>query len=142
MSDTEHSFPRSPKDQIDGLPYFLRMCHKIRQNAAGQLHGDYLPNLGKGLDLWTCQLLLVDYADLVSFIVGSDADDRAALDWCYENGKKPESPVKDWWCSYVRNRGFNDDLSERLNQRKNDAGMGHLTELTSFIDFIDAEEGR
>ncbi|MFC4994230.1 DUF5069 domain-containing protein [Rubritalea tangerina] len=117
------------------------MCHKVRLHAAGELHEDYHSNLGRGLDLWTCQLLQVAYEDLAAYLVESGADDRAALDWCYENGTKPESPVKDWWCSYVRNRGFKDDLSEKLEMRKQEAGLAHRDDIVSFLDFMDAEEG-
>lgn len=136
------NFPRSPKDEIDGLPYFLRLCHKVRLFAADELHSDYQSNLGKGFDLWICQLLQVEYAELSEFITSHGADDRAALDWCYENGAKPVSPVKEWWCSYMRNRGFNDDLSDKLQIRIKDAGFDTQSNLDSFFDFIDAEEGR
>ncbi|WP_026292675.1 DUF5069 domain-containing protein [Rubritalea marina] len=135
-------YPRSTKDEIDGLPYFLRMCHKVRLHAAGELGDDYQANLGKGMDLWTCQLLQVEYQELVHFITASGADDRAALDWCYENGTKPESPIKDWWCSYMRNCGFQDGLSERLLMRVAEAGLQNRPDIHTFFDFIDAEEGR
>lgn len=135
------AFPRSSKDEIDGLPYFLRMCHKIRLYADGTLHEDYHKNLGKALDLWTCQLFQIDYDDLVKFVTAG-ADDRQALDWAYANGVNPEPMVKDWWCSYVRNCGFRDNLSEKLAQRKLDAGLAHRDDICSFLDFMDAEEGR
>lgn len=135
-------FPCSAKDEIDDLPYFLRMCDKVRLFAAGELHEDYQKNLGKALDLWTCQLLKIEYSQLVDFITKSGADDRAALDWAYANGEKPESPVKDWWCSFARNAGFRDGLSEKMEVRKQDAGFGHREDICSFFDFMDAEEGR
>jgi gluconokinase len=134
-------FPCSVKEEIDGLPYFLRMCDKIRLNAAGNLHSDYHANLGKAMDLWTCQLLKIEYAELVQFITETGADDRAALDWCYANGEKPESPVKDWWVSYITNCGYRDRLSEKLEVRKADAGLAHRDDITTFFDYMDAEEG-
>jgi len=136
------TFPRSSKDEIDGLPYFLRMCHKIRLHAVGELHEDYHKNLGKALDLYTCQILKVEYASLVEAIVAQDLDDQAALDWAYANGVKPESPEKEWWCSFARNLGFRDHLSERLADRKKTAGLAHRDDICSFFDFMDAEEGR
>ncbi len=135
-------FPRSSKDEIDDLPYFLRMCHKIRLHAAGELHEDYHKNLGKALDLYTCQLLKIEYTDLVAFITKESADDRAALDWAYEHGEEPASNVKDWWGSFARNLGFRDSLSDRLADRKQTAGLGHRDDIYSFFDFMDAEEGR
>ncbi len=136
------NFPRSPKDEIDGLPYFLRLCHKVRLFAAEELHSDYKNNLGKGFDLWTCQLLKVEYAELSDFIVSNNADDRAALDWCYKFGGDIPNYVKEWWCSYMCNRGFNDDLTDKLYERIKEAGFDNREEIHTFFDFIDAEEGR
>ena len=56
--------PRSPKDEIDGLPYLPRLCDKIRLKQSGNLDPEYHPNLGIGMDLWTCQYLGVDYEAL------------------------------------------------------------------------------
>lgn len=136
------TFPRSSKDEIEGLPHFLRMCHKIRLHAAEELNEDYHKNLGEALDLYTCQLLNVEYVNIADAIVTKGLDDQGALDWAYENGAKPESPQKDWWCSFARNLGFRDGLSERLADRKQAAGLAHRDDICTFFDFIDAEEGR
>lgn len=136
-----NAFPRSPKDEIDGIPYFPRMCDKIRKFAANELPADYHDNLGKGSDLWCCQLLQINYDQLVE-VVRQGADDMQALQWAYDTGEKPSDLLKVWWSSYARNRGFKDDLSERLAQRKRDAGFADRDDLHSFFEFIDAEEGR
>ena len=141
MSDNATK-PRSSKDEIEGLPYFLRMCHKIRLNAAGQLAQEYHKNLGKVLDLYTCQLLQVEYKEIVNAIVSNDLDDKGALQWAYENGVQPDSNLKTWWASYVRNLGFRDELSERLADRKKAAGFENRDDICSFFDFMDADEGR
>ena len=117
------------------------MVDKIRKFAAGELHEDYHKNLGKALDLWTCQLLKIEYSELVDFVQGG-ATDEEALAWSFEKGEKPEATVKEWWCSYARNRGFRDDLSEKLELRKAEAGMADRHDICSFFDFMDAEEGR
>ncbi len=140
MSD-DIIFPCSPQDEVLGIPYFARMCHKIRLERDGDLDKDYQPNLGKGFDKWICELLEIDYADLVK-IVHMENSNETVLYWAYENGIKPESPKLDWWLSYMRNRGHNDDLSEKLEKRKVDAGFGGRDDIASFFDFIDAEEGR
>lgn len=139
MSDTT-VFPRSPKDEIDGLIYFPRMLDKIRLHLDGKLHADYHDNMGKALDQYTCDLLQVDYVELAEKVLDG-ADDKEVLEWAYNTGCKAESPQKDWWCSYVRNLGFNDHLSDVLAQRISDAGFSDRADLNSFLDFIDAEEG-
>ena len=39
-------------------------------------------------------------------------------------------------------RGFRDDLAERLAQRKEESGFGHRDDILTFMDYIDADEGR
>ena len=124
-----------------GIPYFARMCHKIRLHRDGELGEDYQPNLGKGFDKWTCEFLEIDYADLVS-AAKREKNNEAVLLWAYENGAKPESPKLDWWLSYMRNRGLNDDFREILTARKASAGFETRNDITTFFDYIDAEEER
>lgn len=133
-------FPRSAKDEIDGLIYFPRMLDKIRLHLEGNLHEDYHDNMGKALDLSTCQILKVEYVDLAERVF-EGADDKEVLEWAYETGNKPEDHEKAWFCSYVRNLGFNDYLSDRLAIRVAEAGLQDRTDIFSFIDFMDAEEG-
>lgn len=139
MSDAT-VFPRSSKDEIDGLIYFPRMLDKIRLHLEGKLHEDYHKNLGQALDLYTCQLLKVEYLDLAEKVL-EGGDDKEVLEWAYETGYKPEDHEKVWWSSFVRNLGFRDHLSEKLATRIADAGMSDRTDLYSFVDFMDAEEG-
>ena len=53
--------PCSPKEEIEGLVYFRRLCEKVRLMAAGKLHHDLHANLGKAMDLWACQFLGLRY---------------------------------------------------------------------------------
>lgn len=117
------------------------MCDKIRLMQAGALMEDYRANLGKGFDLWVCQYLGADYVDLAQ-VVREGASDEEALLWCQEHGSPCQEPVKTWWLSYMRNRGYGDELSEKLVWRKEEAGLGDRDEVVTFMDFIDAEEGR
>ena len=54
-------YPVSPNVATQNLCYFARMCDKIRLFEKGELPDDYHKNLGKAMDLWTCQLLKIDY---------------------------------------------------------------------------------
>ncbi len=134
-------FSCNPKDEVEGIPYFARMSHKIRLERDGDLHADYQSNLGGGFDLWICQFLNVEYTDLVN-VIRDGASDAEALEWCRERGAKLESPQLDWWVSYMRNRGYSDDLSVILEKRKVEAGFGNRCDIECFFDFIDADEGR
>ncbi|TAE77427.1 MAG: DUF5069 domain-containing protein [Verrucomicrobia bacterium] len=133
--------PRSPRDEIDGILYLPRLCDKVRLHAAGRLHPDYHANLGSGMDLWTCQFLGVEYHALSDFII-SGKSDAEALAWCRQNGT-PRSPQElAWWSAFMRTRGFRDDLTERLQQRKAESGLQDRHDLLTFMDYIDADESR
>ena len=133
--------PCSPKSEIDGIVYLPRLCDKIRLLASGQLDPEYHDNLGHGMDLWTCQFLGVDYEALAE-VVRSGASDAEALDWAREHGTQRPEYEAAWWKSYMLTRGFRDDLAERLVARKLESGMEDRTEIQTFMDYIDADEGR
>ena len=143
MSETKDSpiFPKSPLEEVGGIPYFVRMCDKIRLQMKGELHADYQPNLGGGFDKWTCEYLRINYTDLVEK-VQSGLDDGAALEWAISVGGERTVPERDWWLSYMRNRGYGDDLSEVLTRRKQENGLDHRDDIVSFFGMIDADEGR
>ena len=93
------------------------------------------------MDLWTCQFFHVEYEDLKK-TVSSGVSDQEALDWCHENGIHPNDDELGWWNSYMRNRGFRDDLTEKLLFRKEEAGWLDRDEIQSFFDYLDADDGR
>ncbi|MCH7227193.1 DUF5069 domain-containing protein [Haloferula sp. A504] len=135
------NFPRSPKDEIDGLVYFPRMCDKIRLHARGELPTDYHANLGSGMDLWICQFLGVDYQALAK-LVSDGASDEEALAWARRNGVERPDHEFAWWSAFMKTRGFRDDLAERLTQRKEESGFNERNDILTFMDYIDADEGR
>jgi len=133
--------PASPREKIEGMVYFSRLCSKVRLFAAGELHPDFHANLGKAMDLWTCQFLHVDYEDLKKVILDG-ASDLSALEWCWEHGVHPNENELKWWNSFMRNVGFRDDYSEKLALRKEEAGWESWDEIQTFFDYLDADDGR
>jgi hypothetical protein len=138
---SNHDVPRSPRDEIDGMIYFPRLCHKVRLHAAGKLDPQYHANLGSGMDLWTCQFLGVEYTALADQILAGKSDTEA-LEWAQENGVARSTAEFAWWSSFMRTRGFRDDLAEKLVQRKAESGFEHRDNILTFMDYIDADEGR
>jgi hypothetical protein len=136
-----YEIPRSPRDEIDGVIYFPRLCHKVRLHAAGGLDPQYHANLGAGMDLWTCQFLGVDYIALAEQIRGGKSD-AEALAWARESGTARSAPEFAWWSAFMRTRGFRDDLAERLVLRKAESGFRDRDDILTFMDYIDADEGR
>jgi hypothetical protein len=98
-------------------------------------------NLGIGMDLWTCQFLGVDYADLAERVTQGDSDE-AALAWARQHGIERTEAETNWWRSYMLTRGFRDDLSQRLSERKAESGMSERADIQTFMDYIVADEER
>jgi gluconokinase len=133
--------PRSPRDEIDGLIYFPRLCDKVRLQAAGTLSPGYHDNLGSGMDHWTCQFLGVDY-DALAGQVRAGKSDADALAWARDHGAPRSVAELAWWTAFMKTRGFRDDLAQRLAQRKAESGFQDRADILTFMDYIDADEGR
>ena len=133
--------PASPNDEVSGYVYFARLCSKIRLSESGKLDPEFNPNMGKGMDLWTCQLLQVEYDALRQKVVAG-ASDQEALEWCWQNGTQPNEHQLDWWNSYMRNRCYRDDLSDILVTRKQQSGWQDRAEIQTMFDYLDADDGR
>lgn len=134
-------YPRSPKDTVGGIVYFGRMVDKIRLMADGELHPDLYANLGLAFDQNAVTFLGVDYVDLKSRVLlgGSDED---VLEWCFQNGARPTTEQIRVWNGYMSKRGWRDDLSDRLANRKAEGGLEHRNDIQTMFDYIDADEGR
>lgn len=136
-----NALPCSPAEEIDGHPYFPRLCAKVRLFADGSLREDLHANLGTGMDLWTCQFFGVAYDDLAA-IVRAGASDAEALAWAAAHGTPRPPHELAWWRSFMTTRGFRDDMTPRLALRKHHAGLDSRDDIQTFFDFIDADEGR
>jgi gluconokinase len=132
---------RSPRDEVEGLVYFGRMVDKLRLELARKLPKDYHENMGKGFDASCCEFLGVSY-DKLRQRVREGGSDRELLDWCQSHGKKREPGDRAVWNAYLAKRGWRDDLADRLVFRKKEAGWEGRTEIQTFFDYIDADEGR
>ncbi|NBV86721.1 MAG: DUF5069 domain-containing protein [Verrucomicrobia bacterium] len=132
---------RSPYDKTSAIVYFGRMLDKIRLNAQGALPQDYIANLGEGFDLRCVDFLKVSYADLCAQVLAG-ASDEAALEWCFSHGRRPSEEEIEVWNEFMRKRGWNDVASGRLKERLAECGFSDRTDIHTFFDFIDLDEGR
>jgi hypothetical protein len=136
------TFPlRSPSEKVGGLFYFGRMLDKIRLHSKGELPSDYHANLGKGFDEKCVNFLRINYDQLVER-VKRDGTDKEILQWCFDNGRRPPEDDVYVWNEFMRKRGWNDEVSEILKRRKNEAGMTGRSDIQTAFQFIDADEGR
>ena len=132
---------RSPHVKTRGLVHFGRMLDKIREHAAGRLPAEYHANLGGGFDGACCRFLWVDYPALVERMKSGGTDEEI-LEWALQQGRKPGDEEITIWNEYMRKRGWNDEASDRLRQRKAESGLAARDDIQTFFDYIDADEGR
>jgi hypothetical protein len=132
---------RSPYAQVGGLFYFARMIDKIRLHAAGQLPHEYHANLGGGFDGRAISFLWLDYPTLVERVKTGGTDEEI-LAWAVAQGRQPSPEEIEVWNDFMRKRGWNDESSERLAMRKRESSLQDRTDVQTFFDYIDADEGR
>lgn len=132
---------RSPHHKTRGIVYFARMVDKIRLFAAGELPEDYHPNLGGGFDEFCCRFLWLDYPALVQRVKEGGSDEEL-LAWAFQRGHEPSEHDILVWNEFMRKRGWNDEASARLVQRKAESGFPERNDIVTFFDYIDMDEGR
>jgi hypothetical protein len=120
---------------------FARMLDKIRKHARGELHENHVPFLGKGFDERLCRFLRVDYAAVRQRVLEGDSDE-AVLSWCQQNGRGLDDNDVLIWNNFVSKRGWRDETSEALAADKAKRGLEHRSDIVTFFDFYEVDEGR
>ncbi len=137
----ERIFPRSPREVMAGWVYLPRFVDKIRLHLGGKLAPDYQENFTKGFDsAWLKAAGLT--ADQFINVVKDTITDGQICDWVLKNVRKSEAE-KAAFRDFVLNRGRDaEDSKARLQQRKAETGFTHRDDIQTFVDLIDADEGR
>lgn len=130
---------RSPYDQVGGLVFFGRMLDKARLHEDGKLPSDY--NRGFGLDSRVCTFLQLDYERIVEQAIAG-ADDDTVLEWCFLNGRRPTDEEILIFNAFMTKRGWRDEQSEDIRQRKIALGLEDRDDIQTCFDIHDADEGR
>lgn len=141
MSDTR-IFPRSPRETMAGWVYLPRFIDKIRLHLAGKLPPEYQENFTKGFDGFWLKSAGVSVEQLTDVVKNSITDGQVC-DWVLKNVQKsPEE--KKAFNDYILNRGKENDeaIRARLEMRKKESGLAHRADIQTFVDYIDADEGR
>ena len=141
---TRDSVPRSAHDRTGGIVYFARMLHKIRLHRAGALRADYHANLGAGFDGRCCRFLGVEYTALRDRVLEGVTDDEI-LAWCFAHGTRPNDEQVLVWNKFMLKRGWRDEddgSTQELERYKASSGLAHRTDLVTFFDYYEVDEGR
>jgi hypothetical protein len=135
-------YPRSPRETMDGWHYLPRYIDKIRLHLAGQLHSDYTDNLGKGFDGMWLKAAGLTHEQFVE-IVKNSLSDGEVFDWVRQNVKRtPAEKAAHWQDVLSRPLASDPSAQARLEKRKAESNLAHLTDLKTFVDYIDADEKR
>jgi len=124
--------------------YFARMLDKIRLQRGGQLRADFHDNLGAGFDARCCRLLGIEYASLRLRVLEGGSDDQV-LGWCHAQGSAPTEEQLLVWNKFMEKRGWRDEddgSTQELEKYKVASGLAHRTDLLTFFDYYDVDEGR
>ena len=139
------SFPiRSPRHLTGGIVIFARILDKIRLNAEGKLPAGYHVGIVPGnrtFDDRLCQFLGVDF-DALSARTLEGGSDEEILEWCFRQGVKPSAEQIEVWNAFLTKRGWRDPATTGFEQAKIEAGLGDRSDILTFFDVMDAEEGR
>jgi Domain of unknown function (DUF5069) len=136
----EKIYPRSPREVMCGWVHLPRYIDKIRLYLAGKLHSDYLPNLGKGYDGFWLKMAGRTHEEIVR-VVASSITDGEVYDWVRINVQKSEAEKQTHREKMFR-VPVSPDFKRLFLREREELGLGHREDLKSFVDLIDADEGR
>ncbi len=126
---------------MSGWVHLPRFVDKIRLQLAGKLPPDYQENFTKGFDGAWLKAAGLDAAAFIE-VVRTTVTDGEVCDWVQQN-VKTSAADREAFNNFVLNRGRdNEEAKARLEQRKIDLGISHRTDVTTFVDMIDADEKR
>ena len=139
----ERKFPKSPRETTKGIIYFPRMLDKIRLHLKGELHEDYQENFGtpQTADSALCNFLRVHHRDLIHRVEEGGTDEEI-LAWCFEKGRRLNEGDIFVWNNFLSKLGWRDQVTPRLEQRKQAAGIADRNDIQCIPDLIDWDEGR
>jgi hypothetical protein len=142
---TAMEFPiRSPYDQVHGIVIFARIASKIRLHAKGELpegyHTGVLPGT-RTFDDRLCKFLNISFEDLSARVLEGGTDEEV-LEWCFAHGHRPDAEQIEVWNAFMTKRGWRDSGSAGVEKQKAEAGLADRTDIVTYFDAMNAEEGR
>ena len=134
--------PCSDYVETRGLVFFARMLDKIRLQSAGKLRAGY--NLGfdepSCFDARFCRFWEVSYERIRDATLAGKSNDEVLSEVLGTGPLNPERVLA--WNALILKRGWRDDVSSELEEVKRTHGFGRRSDIQTFVDFHDADEGR
>ncbi|HSF66653.1 MAG TPA: DUF5069 domain-containing protein [Nitrospiraceae bacterium] len=136
--DLRSSFPRSMRFKVEGYVHLARMIDKCRAVLAGT-EGEYI---------YPCPMdeRLMEFAgitaDQFTAAVKSIPSDDAVAKWFAQTAKEHPPAELEAWNRMMLNRGPSTPKKQEYFNKLRDAVDPSRTDLTSWADLQDLEEGR
>ena len=131
--------PRSPREKLAGYYHLPRFIDKTRAYLAGQLPPEYQNNFTKGFDARFLQFTGIQAEDFIR-AVAELKEDEAIAKWVQEHARPHTETELEAWNEEFRNLTPRDP--ERIVRMREAAGAAHRTDVTTYFDLIDLDEGR
>jgi len=122
-----------------GLLHLPRFLAKIRKHLDGKLPASYQRNFTKGFDGFLCLHLGIEPTEVIECVKHSSSDEE--LDEKV-NAILPDDVNAPVWNRKVVQMGMSDMALDKLEEIKDDLGASSRSDLRSFADVIDFDEGK
>ncbi len=134
---------KSAYERVGGIVWIPRMLEKIRMNAKNELPEEFVPYLGKGFDGRCVSFLGVEYDELVSRTL-EGGNDEEIFAWILSRGRRPSADEILIWNDFMSKRGWRDSDhdEEGFEAYKKKYDLGHRSDILTFFDFYEVDEGR
>ena len=127
--------------KLGGLLFLPHTLDKIRKHARDELHEEHHEFIGKGFDGRLCHFLGLTYEALKARTLAGGTDEEI-LAWIQQHGRKLTEMDLLIWNGFAAKRGWRDDASPTLEKQKAESGLAHRTDLLTFFDYYEVDEGR
>ncbi len=134
--------PRSPHETMCGWMHLPRYIDKIRLHLAGRLDEGYHNNLGKGFDAMWLKAAGLTHEAFVEIVKATLIDGEVA-DWVRTHVVVSDEAKQEHAATMLAMPQPDDQARvERFLSMKQASGFAHRDDIRSFVDLIDADEGR
>jgi hypothetical protein len=143
---TTAQYPRSPKEEVNGLCHLGRLIDKIRMRNAGKIQ-DY-NYLTAGLDKYLLDKMGIQGADLEKRVMEGGTDEEIA-NWVTANSKALTDEEKAEWNNMVLTFGPKAEMAQKAFDRnkaalaqKRGVSVEDLSHVTTWCGLIELDEDR
>jgi hypothetical protein len=134
-----HDLPSPYVPHKTGLLHLPRFIAKIRKHLADELPKSYQRNFTRGFDGFLCLHLGIDPKDVIAIV--QENEDDAEVDRRLEE-LYPDDLKVNVWNRKVGQMGMSEMGRAKLEEVKATMGLSDRSDLLSFADMIEVDEGR